>query len=203
MNVTPPLELLQALRRLGLIECSEIPQFTALSGGVSSDIWRVDTRRGSLCLKRALPKLKVAADWYAPLVRSAYEFDWLKTVGKMQPDIVPKVLGYDETSHAFAMTFLPNEQYPIWKQQLRHGQVNPGVAAQVGSNLAKVHSSTAKQPQLAARFQTDELFHALRLSPYLEATAAVHPELAAELLNLSDTTAQTKLTLVHGDISPK
>ena len=45
-----------------------------LPGGVSSDIWRVSLPgRGDICVKRALPKLKVAADWRAPTARSLYE----------------------------------------------------------------------------------------------------------------------------------
>ena len=40
----------------------------ALTGGVSSDIWRIDNSlRGPVCAKRALAKLRVAADWQAPL----------------------------------------------------------------------------------------------------------------------------------------
>ena len=30
----------------------------ALTGGVSSDIWRIDTRRGPVCAKRALARLR-------------------------------------------------------------------------------------------------------------------------------------------------
>ena len=37
----------------------EDAQFTPLAGGVSSDIWRVDLGGRSLCLKRALARLRV------------------------------------------------------------------------------------------------------------------------------------------------
>ena len=56
---------------------------------------------------------------------------------------------------------------------------------------------------IAARFETDELFHALRLEPYLEATARAHPDLAPRLDALVETTRTTKRVLVHGDFSPK
>ncbi|MCK7498058.1 MAG: hypothetical protein MZW92_50640 [Comamonadaceae bacterium] len=39
------------------------PRCEPLAGGVSSDIYRVDLRQATYCVKRALPKLKVAADW--------------------------------------------------------------------------------------------------------------------------------------------
>ena len=53
-----------ALRLLRLIDHDEQPRYTRLSGGVSSDIWRVDTTRGPICVKRALPKLRVDMDWF-------------------------------------------------------------------------------------------------------------------------------------------
>jgi Ser/Thr protein kinase RdoA (MazF antagonist) len=69
--------------------------------------------------------------------------------------------------------------------------------------LALVHRKFAKSPNAAAGFATDETFYAIRVEPYLLATARVHPDRAAALEELAATTAQTKLTLVHGDVSPK
>ena len=59
------------------------------------------------------------------------------------------------------------------------------------------------RPELASDFPTDSLFHAIRLEPYLLATAHKHPDLASVLADLAERTAATKLTLVHGDVSPK
>ena len=59
-----------ALLRMRLIDADEFPPITPLAGGVSSLIARVDTRRGPLCVKQALPELKVATHWSAPLERS-------------------------------------------------------------------------------------------------------------------------------------
>ncbi|MFO1298723.1 MAG: hypothetical protein U1F25_21065, partial [Rubrivivax sp.] len=38
-----PSEFVQALRELGLLEPGEVPAGVPLAGGVSSDIWRLDT----------------------------------------------------------------------------------------------------------------------------------------------------------------
>jgi aminoglycoside phosphotransferase (APT) family kinase protein len=73
-------------------------------------------------------------------------------------------------------------------------------AAQVGHALARIHSATT---DTAALFPTDSIFHAIRLEPYLLATAGRHPALAARLEALAQRTAQTKVCLVHGDVSPK
>src|SRR5215207_11279991 len=48
-------------------------QWHALAGGVSSDIWQVELPGRSVCIKRALPQLKVAAEWLAPVDRNSYE----------------------------------------------------------------------------------------------------------------------------------
>ena len=47
------------------------------------------------------------------------------------------------------------------------------------------------------------MFREIRLEPYLEATADKHPDLAKQLFKLSRRTASTRLTLIHGDVSPK
>ena len=63
-----------------------------LTGGVSSDVYRVDVAGRTLCVKRALPKLKVAADWQVPVDRNASEAAWLRAVADIVPDAVPSVL---------------------------------------------------------------------------------------------------------------
>ena len=67
--VPVPEEFAQALRELGLAG-TETLLGRPLTGGVSSDIWRIDTARGPVCAKRALSKLRVAADWRAPIERN-------------------------------------------------------------------------------------------------------------------------------------
>jgi aminoglycoside phosphotransferase (APT) family kinase protein len=101
------------------------------------------------------------------------------------------------------MAYLPPESHPVWKEQLRAGAVDVPMAAMVGDTLGRIHAATSDQAEVAARFATDALFHALRLEPYLEATAHEHPRLAARLTNLVETTRTTKRVLVHGDFSPK
>src|SRR4051794_39124586 len=75
-RVEVPPEFATALRELGLGD-SESLTGEPLTGGVSSDIWRVDTGDGPICVKRALAKLRVAADWRAPIERNLYEARWM------------------------------------------------------------------------------------------------------------------------------
>jgi aminoglycoside phosphotransferase (APT) family kinase protein len=171
-----------------------------LSGGVSSDIWRVDLASGPVCVKRALPRLRVAQVWEAPIERNRYERLWMQTAAAAAPGAAPQVLAWDDERGLFAMEYL---DYPVWKSVLRAGTADAGFAAQVGEALAAIHGATAGRPEVETQFPTDAIFHAIRLEPYLLATAREHPDLKNRLTALAERTAAAKRCLVHGDVSPK
>lgn len=196
-------EIYAALSACGLIDAGEQPQLLALGGGVSSEIYRFDTAAGPACIKRALPKLRVKQDWYAPIERSGFEAAWFDAVGKILPDAVPTIIAQDRDAHLFVMQFLPPEQYPLWKAELLAGRTSPSFAANVGSCLVRIHSSTAGDSNYATSFDNDRIFDPLRIDPYLRATATAHPECAPQLHALADETLSEKRALVHGDVSPK
>jgi len=174
-----------------------------LAGGVSSDIYRVDVAGATFCVKRALPKLKVAADWRVPVSRNRYEIAWMRVAAGIVPDAAPRVLAEDAEAGAFAMEWLPPERYPVWKEQLSRGILDPAAAASIGDVLGRIHAGTADRHDIATRFPTGDLFHAIRLEPYLLATGRAHPALAARLAELAEITAAHQRVLVHGDFSPK
>ncbi|HKS46560.1 MAG TPA: aminoglycoside phosphotransferase family protein [Amycolatopsis sp.] len=181
----------------------EATRWTPLAGGVSSDLWRVDLPGRSLCVKRALSRLRVAADWEAPVSRNASEWAWMRFASRHRPHSIPELLAHDAEAGLFAMAYLSPEQYPLWKAQLLAGEVRVATAAAVGGLLGNLHAASAGDAALAAEFATDDNFHALRIEPYLLATAAAHPGLSDILQGLADRTATTHLALVHGDVSPK
>jgi aminoglycoside phosphotransferase (APT) family kinase protein len=192
-----------ALLRIGLIGPGERPRCRPLEGGVSSDIWLVELPGRRLCVKRALPRLKVAQLWEAPVSRNHYEYAWFETAGRICPEAVPPLLGEDPEAGLFAMAYLDPAQYPLWKHQLRDGHADLATAAAVGTSLVQIHNATAGDRDIARTFATDKNFYAIRLEPYLIATARAHPDLARELRALAEVTAATRLALVHGDVSPK
>jgi aminoglycoside phosphotransferase (APT) family kinase protein len=196
-------DLVVALERLGLIAFGEAYTMTPLAGGVSSDIVRVDAARGSFCVKRALGKLKVEADWRAPVARNHSEAEWLRVAGGIVPQAVPRVFAEDVNAGLFAMQWLAPDAYPVWKAELRDGRIEPRTAAEVGRRIALVHAATAGRADIAARFATDHIFWPIRLEPYLLAAAERHPEVAGVLRSLAEATGGTKVALVHGDVSPK
>jgi aminoglycoside phosphotransferase (APT) family kinase protein len=192
-----------ALQKLGLGSASDVRAITQLTGGVSSDIWRIDLSDRSICAKRALSRLKVSAVWEAPLSRNSYEYAWYQSVAPISPGVTPRMLGRDAEAGIFFMEFLETERYPVWKSLLLEGRVDLHVAEQVGSNLGRIHAQTASSAEIAARFKSDAEFFSLRLEPYLLATIDRHPALGDTLRAICNTTATTRLVLVHGDVSPK
>jgi aminoglycoside phosphotransferase (APT) family kinase protein len=175
----------------------------ALGGGVSSEIWRVDTPRGPICVKRALARLKVEADWTAPVARNEAEWAYIETVSRIVPEAMVPLIAHDPSRGLFAMGLLAPDLYPVWKSALLDGRVEPDDAARVGNVLGRIHAATARHAGLAARFAHDDTFHALRIDAYLLETARKHPALAEQLGAMAARTARTKLALMHGDVSPK
>ncbi|HEY2658081.1 MAG TPA: phosphotransferase [Caulobacteraceae bacterium] len=186
-----------------LIRPGETGRWSALSGGVSSDIWRLDSGGRAYCLKRALAKLRVADDWTAPVERNLYEWRWFETVGARFPGLAPQLIARDAEAGVFAMAFLEPASHPLWKAELLAGRVDVDFASAVGRALGRIHAATANDPAVAAQFATDAYFHALRLDPYLLAAGRRQPSAAAALGDLVERTAGLHLALVHGDASPK
>jgi aminoglycoside phosphotransferase (APT) family kinase protein len=196
-------DLVEPLRRMGLVKTGESVRLTPLTGGVSSDISLVEAGGRRFCVKRALPRLKVAALWEAPIGRNAAEAAYMRAVAGWLPHAVPRVLGEDAEAGWFAMDYLAPENHPLWKAQLLAGIVEPDFAAAVGRDLAIIHAKSAADPSMPAAFANDETFEAIRIEPYLRATGRAHAKLAARFDQLAHTTLTTKRALVHGDISPK
>lgn len=192
----------QALRELGLAGEQE-PTGVPLTGGVSSDIWRIDTPQGPVCAKRALAKLRVAADWHAPIERNLYEARWMQVADAAAHGCAPRVLGQHPALGVLVMSYLPPADHPLWKRQLSEGRAEVATAQAVGRTLVRIHAHAAAHPELAAQFDTDTIFFDIRLEPYLLATAARHPDLAPRLQALVAQTQAHKQALVHGDVSPK
>jgi aminoglycoside phosphotransferase (APT) family kinase protein len=199
----PDERLIAALRRGGLIADGTPAEFEALSGGVSSDIWKVTTPTLTFCIKRALAKLKVAADWQAPVERNHYEVAWMRIAHRIVPSAVPAILHHDAGEMLCVMTYLDPRDHRLWKSELHDGRAVAADAAEVGRRLGLIHAATANNPQVAAQFPRHDIFHAIRLEPYLEATATAHPDLREVLFGLSRRTGATRLVMIHGDVSPK
>ncbi len=177
--------------------------FRPLGGGVSSDIWRIDGPRGVYCVKRALPRLKVAADWYVPVRRNTEEVKWLRFARAVVLEQVPNVVAADADAGIAILEFFDPAAWTQYKALLMRGGTRPAIGRELGELLARLHRASAARPALADEFDNADLFHALRLEPFFIATIERNPELRDVLTGLVEQQQAHRTALVHGDFSPK
>lgn len=196
-------DVVKTLHHAGLIDDPETAGSSRLEGGVSSDIWKIDAAGRTLCVKRALDRLRVEAEWHAPVERNRFEVRWNQIAGRIAPGSAPTVRYHDDERMFFVMDYLDPRHYELWKEKLRQGRAESRDAGNVGGTLARIHSATAGDENVYEQFPRTDIFHDIRLEPYLLATAARHPDLKSRIEALSRTTAETRLAMIHGDVSPK
>lgn len=188
---------------LGLGQASDVTEIAPLTGGVASDIAMVALGERKVCVKFALPKLKVAADWHAPVHRNAAEYAWLKVAAEVMPDSAVRLYGRSETQHGFAMEFLDGADVYLWKSALLDEAADQKEAARVADMIGRIHAASAKAGFDTTPFQNRDDFHALRVEPYLIYTAGNHPDLEPQMSVLVSMLYESQQVLVHGDVSPK
>ena len=174
-----------------------------LTGGVASDIAVADFGDRQVCIKFALEKLKVAADWYAPVHRNEAEYDWLSFAASVVPESAPRLYGRSSAAHGFAMAYLAGDGDYVWKAALLDGRFSEGEAPAVAGALGRIAAASTAPGFDRGRFANRDDFHALRLEPYLLFTAGRHPALAGRLTGLAEALYAADIALVHGDVSPK
>lgn len=207
----PPAALIETtyahLRRGGLIGTGERPPWRLLGGGISNWVLLFDCGEG-VVVKGALARLRVREEWLADPTRAIKEGQAMIALGARLPEgDLPRVLFVDEEQHLLGMSRAPTGAYP-WKEALLRGAVEPRVASEVGALLGRMHRAAWGDADLARQFDDLTLFRQLRLDPYHEraaqvATARGDGDLAALLRAGAAQMARDRVTLVHGDFSPK
>lgn len=191
------------VQELELGRPGDIRDVVPLTGGVASDIAMIDLGDRRLCAKFALPKLKVAADWHAPVHRNAAEYAWLQMAARAAPQNAIQVYGRSKTAHGFVMEFLDGDTVYLWKDRLLQGAPDQGEAPRVATLLGRIHALSARPAFDRTPFHNQDDFHALRIDPYLVATRQAHPDLAPYIAPLEAMLYDADAVLVHGDASPK
>lgn len=192
-------ELLDALRRKGLLPGDAT--LRPLTGGVSSEIYRVEAGDRQFVVKRALRKLKVAADWYADTSRNGIEQAFIRYVAAFRADAVPRLFAADSAEGFFCMEYL--DGFSNLKLDLLEGRCAADLAHKAGLLLGEIHACSRGDGEAARIFDTSDNFNQLRVDPYLRATAAAHPALSPYIHVEADRLAGVRECLVHGDYSPK
>jgi aminoglycoside phosphotransferase (APT) family kinase protein len=91
-----------------------------------------------------------------------------------------------------------------WKALLLSGAVDRDHFRTCGELLGAIHRESARRrAALQAQFADLTFFESLRLEPYYEYTASIVGSAAGFLMTLAADARAHKLSLVHGDFSPK
>ena len=197
--------LLAYLRSTGRIGMNEQPVIRTLPGGVSNRTVLVERPNGEAwVLKQALAKLRVQVDWYSSperIHREALGLRWLAQLAP--PGAITPLVFEDHQHHLLAMQAVPQPHHN-WKTLLLAGKLEGDRVEQFGRLLGAIHRHAyLRREQIAPVFDDRSFFISLRSEPYYSYTAQQMPQAASFLNALIEETLACRLTLVHGDYSPK
>jgi 5-methylthioribose kinase len=179
------------------------PRISELGGGVSNTVLLVESDAGRLVLKQALAKLRVEQDWRADRERIFRESAALRKLAQQFPEgALPTVVFEDHDNFLYAMTAATAHSV-CWKELLMNGDIQVETAERVGALLALMGSVSWRNPAWEVEFGDQTVFDQLRIDPYYRATARKHPDLAPAAARLINESAARRVSLAHGDWSPK
>jgi aminoglycoside phosphotransferase (APT) family kinase protein len=173
-----------------------------LNGGVSGTVLAVRGPGIALVVKQALPRLLVSEEWLAPARRTDTEAAALRLAARLVPGHVPPVVDSDDSRHVLVMQHAPSG-WRNWQAEMLAGRVHADTGTWAGETLARLHSATAGDAEVAQAFGDYEAFAALRLEPYYATAMERLPQLAGAIAPLVDELRRARICLVHGDYAPK
>ena len=204
IDIDFPDQALAYLRTNGLVPENDTPTLRVLAGGVSNRTLLVEPQHGAaFVLKQALPKLRVATDWFSDPMRIHREAMGLRLLQELCPAGTITPLLFEDTSrHIIAMVAVP-QPHCNWKEQLLAEGPIDGQVLDFAEILGTIHRRSSQLAPVLGAFDDWAWFESLRLEPYYEFTAVQVKEAAVFLTQLLKDTRRTRLALVHGDYSPK
>lgn len=205
MNIESVEDLHNYLRDSNRIASDESVVVQPLSGGVSNRTVLITRHDGtSWVMKQALEKLRVDVDWYSDprrVEREALGMSWLSQIAP--PRSIPKLLFVDPDHCLLAMEAIPFP-HATWKSHLMKGNIHKDHLRQFGHLIGSIHRRSSHwSAEDRMRFDDRQYFESLRLEPYYAYTRQTVPSAARFLDALIDETRATRLSIVHGDYSPK
>ena len=206
LDIEQPGALVGYLKRTGRVGEDEEPVVRVLAGGVSNRTVLVERPEAgeAWVVKQALPKLRVAVDWFSDperIHREALGLRWLEELAP--PGTITPLVFEDRDNHLLAMEAVP-EPHENWKTMLLAGRLETDHVGQFGRLLGTVHrGGYERREETSSAFRDRSFFESLRLEPYYGYTAEQVRDAAEFLHALVEETRARRDTLVHGDYSPK
>ena len=199
-----PLPIYDAACKFGLLNPKVKFDFIKITEGVSSDIWYVKTEEGlEFCIKRALKKLTVKQDWFAPVNRNNFEAAYFKACHNINPKSFPKILGHDSKKYILAMEWFKPESYVLWKKKLLDMSIEIKDGNTISRILSKKHAYFYGKANYKKKFENDKTFHDIRIEPYILFTSKFYPKYENFFFDAAKSLVSNKKTVIHGDFSPK
>lgn len=205
LNIERRPGLLAYLRDHGLISPQEEPVTEVLTGGVSNRTVLLRRETGEAwVLKQALERLRVEVDWFSRPERIRQEALGLRWLGRLlPPGSVPALIFEDPSEHLLVMQAVPQPS-TNWKVMLLGGHVNADHIVQFARVLSQIHArGYEERASLRAAFADVSFFESLRVEPYYQYTASRVAAARPFVEALVESTRRHRVTLVHGDFSPK
>lgn len=206
LDIEQPGALVGYLKGTGRVGEGEEPVVRVLAGGVSNRTVLVERPEvgEAWVVKQALPKLRVAVDWFSDPERIHREALGLRWLEELAPSGTTTPLVFEDgDNHLLAMEAVP-EPHENWKTMLLGGKLENDHVGQFGRLLGTIHrGGYERREETEPTFRDRSVFESLRLEPYYDYTAEQVPDAAGFLRALVEETRARRDTLVHGDYSPK
>lgn len=186
------------LRRHDL-PCADV-RFAELGGGISNKVILAEAPGFRAVLKQSLGQLRTQQGWFSDrnrIFREAAAMRWNAQAGR-----VPRILFEDPETFTIAMEAAPAGA-EMWKTLLFRGEASTDTARAAGLALGSMISTSWNNAEAERIFGDQTVFDQLRIDPYYRFTAGRRPEAADYIHNLIAQSASRRVSLVHGDFSPK
>jgi 5-methylthioribose kinase len=179
-------------------------RFAELGGGISNKVVLAEGAGFRAVMKQSLGQLRTEVGWHSDrerIFREAAAMRWIAGKSCVGGHI-PRIVFEEPSSYTIAMEAAPSGA-KMWKTQLFEGHADPTPARMAGVTLGSIVSASWHDQDAERLFGDQTIFTQLRIDPYYRFTAGNRPEAAEYIDDLIGRSAARRVSLVHGDWSPK
>lgn len=171
-------------------------------GGVSGTVALINDKDNLMLIKQALNRLKVQEEWISNPIRAKIEYDCNNILYSIIPEYILRPYFFDELNNIFCREAAP-VNFRMWKNDLINGKLDFQIATKYIDSISRIHNICADDNNVKQTFKNIDIFNELRLCPYIEFTVKKHPKYKEFANKVLIELREEKITLVHGDYSPK